>query len=193
MPLSFTDRLLFSTLQLKLPTSFSMQCESSAVTTLPPSSAMSSWCQRRSRRNVSALCQLTARWYCRDAGLLWHPIRIALLSISVALSLTHQPKSAHLSRCQVVSVYEFRVCALTFHLSDIQMIITSLACIHSYKITTTTSYSDTICCSLLLLTVARLTRTCVSLLISHLPLFEMQISVVVQVGTRFFFFLFFLF
>ena len=79
------------------------------------------------------------------------------------------------------------MCALTFHLSDIQMIITSLACIHSYKITTTTSYSDTICCSLLLLTVARLTRTCVSLLISHLPLFEMQISVVVQVGTRFFF------
>lgn len=57
--LSFSDRLFwfFFTLQLKLPTSFSMQCESLAVTTLPPSNATSSWCQRRSRRNVSAIRQ----------------------------------------------------------------------------------------------------------------------------------------
>lgn len=41
--------------QLKLPTSSSTQCGLSAATTPPPLSAMSSWCRRRSRRNVSVV------------------------------------------------------------------------------------------------------------------------------------------
>lgn len=41
--------------QLKLPTSSSTQCGLSAATMPPPLSAMSSWCRRRSRRNVSVV------------------------------------------------------------------------------------------------------------------------------------------
>lgn len=77
----------YLSLQLKSPTSSSMQSELLVATMPPLLSGMSSWCRRRSRKNVSASLSIISLQHITLFGLCGIlPVRQPNLPISVAVS-----------------------------------------------------------------------------------------------------------